>query len=71
VRRAKGNTGLRAWRFDGERFPGSLDFDFNNLYNTTTASQQGAPYVDSVPTTLPAASPMLKWLWNEAAAEWA
>jgi membrane-associated phospholipid phosphatase len=70
VRRAKGNTGLRAWRFDGERFPGSLDFDFNNLYNTTTASQQGAPYVDSVPTTLPAASPMLKWLWNEAAAEW-
>jgi hypothetical protein len=70
VRRAKGNTGFRAWRFDGERYPGTLDFDFNDLYDTNTAQQKSALYVDPLPSTLPAGSPVLRWLWTEAAKEW-
>jgi membrane-associated phospholipid phosphatase len=71
VRRAKGNTGFRAWRFDGERYPGTLDFDFNNLYNTNTAQQKSAYYVDPLPSPPPEGSPILRWLWTEAEKEWA
>jgi membrane-associated phospholipid phosphatase len=72
VRRAKGNTGFRAWRFDGERYPGTLDFDFNDLYNTNTAQQKSSSYVDLLPAQpLPEGSAILRWLWNEAANEWA
>ena len=71
VRRAKGTTGFRAWRFDGERYPGTLDFDFNDLYNTNTAQQKSAPYVDLLPSQpLPEGSAILRWLWTEAAKEW-
>jgi membrane-associated phospholipid phosphatase len=70
VRRATGAKTFRAWRFDGERYKGNDDFDFHNLYNTATAQQRKPYYVDQLPTQPPETSPLLGWLWTEAASEW-
>ena len=37
-------------------YPGTLDFDFNDLYNTNTAQQKPALYVDPLPSQLPEGS---------------
>jgi hypothetical protein len=71
VRRATGADPFYAWRFDGERWNGDDDFDFRHLYDTATAQQKPAPYVDPLSAQPPEMSPILNWLWKEARKEWA
>ncbi|MEK6244260.1 MAG: phosphatase PAP2 family protein [Pseudomonadota bacterium] len=73
VRRC-GNNGspanYRAWRFDGPRFNGNLDFDWRLLYNTTTDLRLSAPFTDILPMQTAQVSALLTWLWRKAVAEW-
>jgi hypothetical protein len=76
IQRAKGGAQqFRAWRFDGERYPGNQDFDFHNFYDAATAVERpdpnvNPPYVDAIPSQAPAVSRILNWLWTEAVNEW-
>jgi hypothetical protein len=77
IQRATGGAQqFNAWRFDGERYPGTQDFDFHDFYDSATALEQlnpaiDPPYVDRIASQRPEVSPVLKWLWDEAAKEWA
>ena len=78
IRRARGFGGSKfnAWRFDGERYPGAEDFDFHDFYDPATANERpdpaiDPPYVDAIASLAPERSPVLHWLWEEAAKEWA
>jgi membrane-associated phospholipid phosphatase len=73
---ATGGAQFNAWRFDGERYPGTEDFDFHKFYNTANGSEWldpsiDPPYVDEITSLPPTISPILKWLWDQAYAEWA
>jgi hypothetical protein len=76
IQRAKGGgQQFKAWRFDGERYPGGLDFDFHDFYDAETGSERAdpaidPPYVDPIASQAPERSPLLRWLWTEAAKEW-
>jgi len=73
IQRAQGGTQFDAWRFDGERYPGTHDFDFHNLFyaGSERADPNADPaYVDLIPSQPPGKSLILEWLWSEAANEW-
>ena len=58
------------WRFIGERFGGSDDFDFRKLYDTNNGTLVRADFVDALPAVPVTGSPLLHWLWNKAQYEW-
>jgi len=66
---------FNAWRFDGERYPGNLDFEFHKFYDPASAAETPDPavvphYVDPIVSQAPEPSAVLSWLWTEAMAEW-
>jgi hypothetical protein len=66
---------FQAWRFDGERYSGTQDFNFRYFYNAATGYESldpsiQPPYIDAIPSQPPAMSPILNWLWAQALAEW-
>ncbi|MEH2484018.1 hypothetical protein V1282_007375 [Nitrobacteraceae bacterium AZCC 2146] len=75
IQRAQGGSAFQAWRFDGERYPPDSDFDLRNFCIAATVQELPAPhidppYIDPVASKPPEVSPMLNWLWAEAAKEW-
>ena len=75
IQRATTGQQFDTWRFDGERYPGSQDFDFHDFYDPANGTEgQGhnpdPPYVDPIASTPPEKSLILGWLWDEAKKEW-
>ena len=71
VRRAKGNTGFRAWRFDGERYPRWPGFRLQrSLQHQHRAAEVGLRTSIPCRRSRPKVSPILRWLWTEAENEW-
>jgi hypothetical protein len=75
---ATSGQSFTAWRFDGERFPSTQDFEplrfyYDPLQDLTQLNANIAvdpPYLDEIPSQRPATSPILAWLWAEASNEW-
>jgi hypothetical protein len=74
LRATTGGPSFDAWRFDGGRYGTTQDFDFHDFYDPATGQERlspliDPPYADLLPSTPPAVSPILKWLWDAAFAE--
>jgi len=64
-------TTYDAWLFDGERYPGSQDFTGRELINVNTGLRLQPVYALRENAGLGVnRSPLLRWLWSQAAAEW-
>lgn len=67
-------SSYEAWKFEGSAYAGTSDFSWHEIYNTATPGQVGtAPYATSLGNQTIAGisqSPILKWLWGKALAEW-
>jgi len=69
-----------AWRFDGERYPATQDFEPRRFtYDPSTDQEKldtsilpvvDPPYIDYLPSQRPPRSPILGWLWDQAMYEW-
>jgi hypothetical protein len=60
---------FNAWRFDGERYPDSLDFDFHQ-FTPAIGTETPLQFVDLISSQAPERSDVLHWLWDQAEAEW-
>jgi membrane-associated phospholipid phosphatase len=59
-----------AWRFNGEAFSGADDFDFRQLFDTTTGNRTSQTYANQLTAAAVNGSASLSWLWGKAVAEW-
>jgi hypothetical protein len=66
----EGVTGVVPWRFVGERYVATDDFDFRALYDTTTGNLVVGAFVDPLPQVTIIGSKILNWLWQRALEEW-
>jgi hypothetical protein len=63
-------TPLAPWRFIGERFGETEDFDFRKLYDTNNGNLIVSTFVDQLPPVSITGSRILNWLWKKAKSEW-